>query len=293
MEAHINDLSLGTNTQEDHILLLQDVFTVFQENHLCIKLQQREFMCDEMEYLGFDVGYGWWKPGASKMQPLQPMQIRDAPKKGLQDAPSFIGACNFYWRHIQHFTYRAVAAGRMPFSNCRPVNIPRKISEYDDVARLAPAAVYSSKFSRRLASADPCQNGCAVEEHQAVEEPQVPQDTSPSSSSMPASSSSSSMPASSSSSSMPATKGKGKGRQGNKGMPVRTLYKLKLNLRVVNKLRRMEELKRLEELDGRQQTVADVFNISQSLVSKWGAKERQLEEAFKKGGQPGSESVAL
>ena len=125
---------------------------------------------------------------------------------------------------------------------------------------------------------------CAVEEHQAVEEPQDPQDASSSSSSMPASSSSSSMPASSSSSSMPATKGKGKGRQGNKGMPVRTVYKLKFKLRVVNKLRRMEELKRLKELDSPQQTVADVFNISQSLVSKWGAKERQLEEALKKGG---------
>ena len=24
-------------------------------------------------YLGFDLGYGWWKPAASKMQPLQDM----------------------------------------------------------------------------------------------------------------------------------------------------------------------------------------------------------------------------
>ena len=125
---------------------------------------------------------------------------------------------------------------------------------------------------------------CGVEEHQAVEEPQVPQDASSSSSSMPPSSSSSLMPASTSSSSMPATKGKGKGRQGNEGMPVRRVYELKFKLRVVNKLRRMEELKRLKELDSPQQTVADAFNISQSLVSKWGAKERQLEEALKKAG---------
>ena len=31
MEAHIDDVSLGTNTQEDHILLLQEIFTVCQE----------------------------------------------------------------------------------------------------------------------------------------------------------------------------------------------------------------------------------------------------------------------
>ena len=58
-----------------------------------------------MEYLGFYVGYGWWKPAASKMQPLQDMQIRDDPKKGLHDVRSFVGACNFYRRHIHNFTY--------------------------------------------------------------------------------------------------------------------------------------------------------------------------------------------
>ena len=60
-----------------------------------------------MEYLGFDVWYGWWKPAASKTQPLQDMQIRDEPKKGLHDVRSFIGACNFYRRDIHNFTYSA------------------------------------------------------------------------------------------------------------------------------------------------------------------------------------------
>ena len=95
VEAHIDDVSLGTNTQEDHVLLLPEVFIVCQENHLRTKLEKCEFMKEEMEYLGFDVGYGWWKPAASKMQPLQDMQIRDDPKKGLHDLRSFVGACNF------------------------------------------------------------------------------------------------------------------------------------------------------------------------------------------------------
>ena len=82
MEAPIDDVSLGTNTKEDHVLLLCEFFIVCQENHLRIKLQKSEFTKEEMEYLGFNVGYGWWKPAASKMQPLQDMQIRDDPKKG-------------------------------------------------------------------------------------------------------------------------------------------------------------------------------------------------------------------
>ena len=29
----------------------------------------------------------------------------DDPKKGLRDVRSFVGACNFYRRHIHNFTY--------------------------------------------------------------------------------------------------------------------------------------------------------------------------------------------
>ena len=96
MEAHIDDVSLGTNTQEDHEDLLREFFTVCQENHLRMKLQKCEFLKEEMEYLGFDVGYGCWKPTVANMQPLQDRQIHDDPKKGLHDVRSFVGACNFY-----------------------------------------------------------------------------------------------------------------------------------------------------------------------------------------------------
>ena len=76
-----------------------------QENHVRIKLEKCEFMPEEMEYLGFDVGYGWWKPVASNMQPLQDMQISDDSKKELHDVRSFICVCNFYRRHIHNFMY--------------------------------------------------------------------------------------------------------------------------------------------------------------------------------------------
>ena len=104
METHIDDMSLGTNTQEGHVLLLQEFFTVCQENYLRIKLEKCEFMHEEIEYLGFNVGYGWWKPAVSEMQPLQDMQIHDDPKKGLHDVRSFFAACNFCRRHIHNFT---------------------------------------------------------------------------------------------------------------------------------------------------------------------------------------------
>ena len=105
MEAHIDDVNFGIKTKEDHVLLLREFFIVCQENDLRIKLEKCDFMKEEMEYLGFDVQYGWWKPATSRMQPLQDMQICGDLKKGLHDARNFVGACNFYRRHIHNFTY--------------------------------------------------------------------------------------------------------------------------------------------------------------------------------------------
>ena len=59
-----------------------------------------------MQYLGFDIGYGLWTPAASKAKPLMDANVRqEDPKKGLHDVRSFIEACNFYRRHVKHFTY--------------------------------------------------------------------------------------------------------------------------------------------------------------------------------------------
>ena len=106
MEAHINDVCLGTNTQEDHLILLGEFFAVCQENHTRLKLEKSEFMQETMQYLGLDVGYGWWTTAASKAEPLMDAKVRqEDPKKGLHDVRSFIGAWNFYRRHIKNFTY--------------------------------------------------------------------------------------------------------------------------------------------------------------------------------------------
>ena len=106
MKAHIDDVCLGTNTQEDHLILLGEFFAACQENHTRLKLEKCEFLQETMQYLGLDVGYGWWTPAASKAKPLMDAKVRhEDPKKGLHDVRSFIGACNFYRRHIKNFTY--------------------------------------------------------------------------------------------------------------------------------------------------------------------------------------------
>ena len=56
MEAHIDDVCLGTNTQEDHPILLGEFFAVCHENHTSLKLEKCEFMQETMQYLWFHIG---------------------------------------------------------------------------------------------------------------------------------------------------------------------------------------------------------------------------------------------
>ena len=59
MEAHIDDVCLGTNTQEDHLLRLGQFFAVCMDNHTRLNHEKCELMEETMQYLGFDIGYGW------------------------------------------------------------------------------------------------------------------------------------------------------------------------------------------------------------------------------------------
>ena len=97
MPAHIDDVCLGTDTQEDHLFLSGEFVAVCQEIPTRLKLGKCEFMQETMQYLEIDTGYGWWTPAASKAKPLMDAKVqREDPKEGLHDVHSFIGTGNFY-----------------------------------------------------------------------------------------------------------------------------------------------------------------------------------------------------
>ena len=55
---------------------------------------------ENMEYLGFEVGHQTWKPSMKKVEALQKAKITN-----LKSLQSFLGACNFYRRHVPNFTF--------------------------------------------------------------------------------------------------------------------------------------------------------------------------------------------
>jgi hypothetical protein len=103
VSAFFDDVGVGSNTLEDNIFLLKKFFEVCRSMSLRVKLTKCEFLKEEIEYLGFEVGYGWWRPSSKKVEALTSMEIKDL--KGLR---SFLGACNFYRRHIKNFTESSV-----------------------------------------------------------------------------------------------------------------------------------------------------------------------------------------
>ena len=62
VEAYIDDVFLGSNTTEDHKALIDEFLSVCDECNTRVKIEKCEFMREVVEYLGFEVGYQWWKP---------------------------------------------------------------------------------------------------------------------------------------------------------------------------------------------------------------------------------------
>ena len=50
-------------------------------NHLKLRYDKSQFLVHKVEYLGFERGYGWWKPSSSKVAPILEGTIKDVKEK--------------------------------------------------------------------------------------------------------------------------------------------------------------------------------------------------------------------
>ena len=61
-EVYIDHVLLGTDDADDHLRLVEEFFRTFEECNTRVKLEKCEFMQEEIEYLGFQVGWRCWRP---------------------------------------------------------------------------------------------------------------------------------------------------------------------------------------------------------------------------------------
>ena len=117
MEAQIDYVCLDTKTGWDHYILFQELFSVCEEHNVHIKLKKCEFLREELEYVHFDVAYGWWTSAPSKTQHMIDAKIiKENPMPGVKSVPGLIRDCTFNRRDIH----------RYPYTNARVTNLSKK-----------------------------------------------------------------------------------------------------------------------------------------------------------------------
>ena len=89
IKAYIDNLFLGSNTTEDHKALIDTFLSVCDECNTRVKIQKCEFMREVVEYLGFEVGYQFWKSVEDEVVSLVKVTIRDHPVQGVKDIQAF------------------------------------------------------------------------------------------------------------------------------------------------------------------------------------------------------------
>ena len=68
--AFFDDVGVGSSTKEEHLFLLEELFKIVQKHRLRIKLPKCDLLRESLEYFGFDVFWGSWKPSEKRTESL-------------------------------------------------------------------------------------------------------------------------------------------------------------------------------------------------------------------------------
>jgi hypothetical protein len=101
VEIYIDDLIIHTksNNLNDHLHHIDLVLQRLTENNLTIEISKTEFIKKEIDFLGFTIKYNTISPSSKNVESIRNMPYPNTIKQVRQ----FLGACNFFRRHIKNF----------------------------------------------------------------------------------------------------------------------------------------------------------------------------------------------
>ena len=105
IEVYIDGVLLGTDDADDHLRLPGEFLRTCEECNTRVKLGKCGFMQEEIEYLGFQVGWRWLRPVKETVAQILKASMSEDKTRGVKDNRAFLGSCDFYRRHIPTFTY--------------------------------------------------------------------------------------------------------------------------------------------------------------------------------------------
>ena len=95
----IDDVIVGTETEEGHDELVAEVIKRLEENDLYVKLEKCKWKVREVEFLGVVIG-----PEGIKMEKEKVKGVLERPTpKCVKDVQKFLGLVNYYRRFIEEF----------------------------------------------------------------------------------------------------------------------------------------------------------------------------------------------
>lgn len=113
--VYMDDIVIHTETFEEHMLLLNEVFSRLEKHNLQVKIPKCEFLVNKIEYLGFIVEPGKVYPNPAKTRAITNFPIPKT-RKQLQ---SFLGMTNYFRHFIRFYAKIARPLTRLTSTNLR------------------------------------------------------------------------------------------------------------------------------------------------------------------------------
>ena len=97
--VYIDDLLCHTDSHDQMLTTLDQVFDRLDLHQVNINLPKCEFGSDVIAYLGFRLTKDGIKPGSDKLK-----AVRDTkPPTSVSEVRQFLGLCNFFRTHVKNF----------------------------------------------------------------------------------------------------------------------------------------------------------------------------------------------
>lgn len=98
--AYLDDILIYSETLEDHLSHIKQVFEKLRQHDLKLKLKKCSFLKEETKYLGFVITCDGVRPDPDKVKAIKTLP---APKT-VKEVGSMIGMCSYYRRFLPNFS---------------------------------------------------------------------------------------------------------------------------------------------------------------------------------------------